>query len=108
MLPDTQVTATISASGDAQAYRSARLSSIPVSTSRISGPDGRRPDASRLHRLRGGGGADGRDVDDGPDRRERQVAPALLGQERAGRLSVLEAMLGRCEPPRGTGGGPGR
>src|SRR5215204_876612 len=37
MLPDTHVTATRSASGEAAAYRRARLSSMPVSTSRMSG-----------------------------------------------------------------------
>jgi len=36
-LPDTHETATISASGEAQARRRARLSSIPVSTSMING-----------------------------------------------------------------------
>ena len=41
MLPDTQVAATSSASGDAAAYRRARLSSMPVSTSRMSGACGR-------------------------------------------------------------------
>ena len=37
ILPETHVTATMSASGEAAAYSSARLSSMPVSTSRMRG-----------------------------------------------------------------------
>ena len=88
MLPETQVTATSSASGEAAAYSSARLSSMPVSTSRISGGpfghgDPMLPSASSACAA----ALPGRDRvhvdDDRIEGGEQGIAPGrLLGQER--------------------------